>query len=186
MLLLTASAIDRAIDIVKSERRPGRQFLFQQVEPLFFSLTAIHRDYLKVFDRAILLMEAAEHTPDAAYNELQQMIADFLPVRQKVHLLTYELKQSMKKSDADVKDPFSDLIRKINWYFHMGFGGIAKSRLMMANYSCLYDILQDWRGDFTDYTLLEEARKLRNQLASHWSTLCTSYTRVKLSYLKSG
>ena len=152
---------------------------------MFISLTAIHRDYLKVFDRAIALMEAAEHTPDAAFGELQQMLADFLPVRQKVHLLTSELKQSMKQADTDIKDPFSDLIRKINWYFHMGFGGIAKSRLMMTSYSCLYDILQDWRGDFTDYNLLEEARKLRNQLVSHWSTLCTSYTRVKLVYLQS-
>lgn len=186
MLQLSASAIDRAIDIVRGQHLPGRRFLFDQVEPLFFALTAIHGDYLKVFDRAVLLMEAAEHTPDAAFNELQQMLADFLPVRQKVHVLTYELKQSMKQVDKEIKDPFSDLIRKINWYFHMGFGGIAKSRLMMASYSCLYDILQDWRGDFTDHTLLEEVRKLRNQLVSHWSTLCTSYTRVKLAYLQSG
>ena len=183
MLQQTASAIDLAIDIVRNRRRPGRQFLFDRVEPLFFSLTAAHRDYLRVFDRAIVLMEASEQTPDAAFDELQQMIANFLPMRQKVHLLTYELKQFMKTADVDLKDPFTDMIRKINWYFHMGFGGIAKSRLMMANYSCLHDILQDWRGDFTDYTLLDEARKLRNQLVSHWATLCTSYTRVKLAYL---
>lgn len=183
MLQQSASAIDLAIDVVKSRHRQGRQFLFQQVEPLFFSLAAAHRDYIAVFDRAIMLMEASEHTPDTAFNEMQRMIADFLPLRQKVHLLTYELKQFTKTPRMDLKDPFNDLIRKINWYFHMGFGGIARSRLMMGNHSCLHDILQDWRGDFTDYTLLEEAKKLKTQLSAHWKTLCTSYTRVKLAYL---
>jgi len=185
MLQQTATAIDRAIDVVKNRPQPGRRSLFDDVEPLFFSITALHRDYLKVFDRAIDLMEASEDTPDASFKGLQQMIADFLPVRQKVNMLTHELKQSVRQADVDFNDPFSDLIRKINWYFHMGYGGIAKSRLMMDSYSSLYDILQDWRGDFPDYTLLEEARKLKNQLVIHWAALCTSYTRVKLTYLGS-
>jgi hypothetical protein len=183
MLEHVEKAIDRAISVVQEDTRPGRKFLFERVEPLFFALTQIHKDYLKEFDRAIGLMEASEDSPEAVYKVLQQISADFLPIRQKVNVLTTKLKAVVDKEGFPPKDPFADLIRVINWYFHMGFGGIAKSRLKMASYNCLYDVLQDWRGDFPDYALLEEARKIRSGLVNHWATVCTSYTRVKLDYL---
>ncbi len=178
------SAIDQAVDIVRKNPTPGIKPLFDQVEPLFFQLTGTHRAYLHTFDDVIVLMQLPEEAIENTYDEIQAIKTSLEPVRIKVNVLTEALKQSYTPGKANAKDPLADLMRKVNWYFHIGAGGISKFRLKVSSYTCLYDILSDWRAGFTDYALLSEATNLRGNLIRHWSTLCISYTKVKLLYLR--
>ena len=178
------SAIDIAVELVRNTPEPGNSPLFNQVEPLFFQLAKTHSAYIHTFDDVIVLMQMPEASVENTYDEIQAIKTSFEPARIKVNVLTEALKQAFKPGKTNAKDPLADFLRKVNWYFHIGAGGISKSRLKVSSYTCLYDILSDWKAGFTDYALLSEATNLRGNLIRHWSTLCTSYTKVKLFYLK--
>jgi len=180
------SAIDMAVELVRNHPEPGSRPLFNQVEPLFFELTKTHSAYIRTFDDVIVLMQMPEESIDNTYDEIQAIKTSLEPVRIKVNVLTEALKQAFKPGKANTKDPLADFLIKVNWYFHIGAGGISKFRLKVSSYTCLYDILSDWKAGFTDYALLSETTNLRGNLIRHWSTLCTSYTNVKLSYLNQG
>ena len=180
------SAIDMAVELVRDNPEPGSRPLFNQVEPLFFELTKTHSAYIHTFDDVIVLMQMPEESVENTYDEIQAIKTSLEPVRIKVNVLTEALKQAFKPGKTNAKDPLADFLRKVNWYFHIGAGGISKFRLKVSSYTCLYDILSDWKAGFTDYALLSETTNLRGNLVRHWATLCTSYTKVKLSYLKGG
>ena len=177
------SAIDMAVELVRNTPEPGNSPLFNQVEPLFFQLAQTHSAYIHTFDDVIVLMQMPEASAENTYEEIQAIKTSFEPVRIKVNVLTEALKQAFKPGKTNAKDPLADFLRKVNWYFHIGSGGISKYRLKVSSYTCLYDILTDWKAGFTDYALLPEVTKLRGNLIRHWSTLCTSYTHVKSAYL---
>ena len=178
------SAIDMAVELVRNSPEPGSATLFNQVEPLFFELTRRHSAYIRTFDDVIVLMQMSEASVENTYADIQAIKTSLEPVRIKVNVLTEALKQAFQPGKTNSKDPLADFLRKINWYFHIGAGGISKFRLKVSSYTSLYDILSDWKAGFTDYALLSETRTLRGSLIKHWSSLCTSYTRVKLLYLK--
>ena len=177
-------AIDMAVELVRNIPEPGNRPLFHQVEPLFFKLTSTHSAYIHTFEDVIILMQMPEESVENTYAEIQAIKTSFEPVRMKVHVLTEALQQAFKPGKTHAKEPLADFLRKVNWYFHIGAGGISKSRLKVGSYTCLYDVMADWKAGFTDYALLSEATNLQGNLVRHWSTLCTSYTQVKLSYLK--
>jgi len=177
-------AIDMAVALVRSHPEPGTGPLFDQIEPLFFELAKTHTAYIHTFDDVIVLMQLPEESIENTYDEIQAVKASLEPIRIKVNVLTEALKQSFKPSKSNAKDPLADFLRKVNWYFHIGAGGISKFRLKVSSYTCLYDILSDWKAGFTDYALLSETTNLRGNLIRHWATLCTSYTKVKSFYLR--
>ena len=177
-------AIDMAVELVTNTPEPGNSPLFSQVEPLFFELTRTNSAYLRTFEDVIVLMQMAEGSAENTHDEIQAIRTSFEPVRLKINVLTEALKQAFEPENPNTKDPLADFLRQVNWYFHIGAGGISRFRLKVGSYTCLYDILSDWQAGSADFALLSEAHILRGSLVRHWSTLCTSYTRVKLSYLK--
>jgi hypothetical protein len=171
--------LDRALALVQNPREDARKFLFEHFEPFFFELTALNRDYLAVFDEVIAEMER----PAPRANKLGSYRHVLQPAQEKVRVLSRTLAQ-VKPSAGGGRDPFTDLLRKINWYIHLGVGGIAEARMLSKGASSLCDLLGDWPKTDDPRPLVEEARRLRRNLVSQWATLCTSYTQVKLACLK--
>jgi hypothetical protein len=177
-----AAVVQRARGLVGQPRSGARKFLFEQFEPFFFELTAVHRVVLGLFDEALALMESPASAAETARRELDRRCAACAPAQEQVRALTRELKQAAEEGGAG-RDPFTELIRKINWYFHLGVGGIRESRFLMSGRTSLFEVLGNWQGA-GDAAALEDVRRLRKNLVSQWATLCTSYTRVKLAFLK--
>lgn len=184
MIESSIEALDRAITVLEHPSGTGNEYLFGHIEPLFFLLTRHHPVYVRLFDRAIEMMKSAEDEPETAFAGIQTLLSELTPGRERVYRLTGVLKSTDSDPKTESIKSAAPWIRKINWYFYLGFGGIVRSRLRMGSHTCLYDILQDWRGDFVDYVLLEETEKLRSSLRTQWITLCTTYTQIKLELLR--
>jgi hypothetical protein len=178
-----AAVIERARGLVTHPPLTARKFLFDHFEPFFFELTAVHREYLGFFDEILALMQSAAESPGAVRLELNRRREACAPLQERIQALTRELKQAAAVGGNPGRDPFTELIRKINWYFHLGVGGIKEARFLMSGRTSLFEVLGEWRG-VGDAGLLEDAQRLRRNLVSQWATLCTSYTQVKLSFLK--